>query len=342
MPVTLKDVAKKAGVSVMTVSRIVNNQDSAIPISENTKAKVLEVVKTLNYTPNIMAKGLKSGKTHLVGLIVPGITNSFYAEIIQGIEDIVEDLEYSVILTTTDYKPDKEAKYLELLKRKQVDGLILMPLGDESNVRLIQEIKESIPLVFIVQYSESIKKVSTYKEVSTYVVVDHCAGALQATEHLIKLGHKRIAHLSAMPARLEGYKKALEQNGIRFEPELVERSGYGFEGGYQAMQKLLALDKLPTAVFCAGDRVALGAMKEIREKGLQVPDDVALVGFDDEDIASMVDVPLTTIAQPQYDLGRIAADKLMSLIRGEKVESSLIQPKLVIRESCGAHLSRRK
>ena len=135
--------------------------------------------------------------------------------------------------------------------------------------------------------------------------------------------------------------KALEEHEIRFEPELVERSGYSFEGGYQAMQKLLILNNLPTAVFCACDRVALGAMKAIREKGLQVPEDIALVGFDDEDIVSMIDTPLTTIAQPQYDMGKLAAEKLMSLIKGQKVESRLIQPELIIRESCGAHLKKK-
>ena len=338
MAVTIREIAKIANVSICTVSRVMNNTYPE-KVSKDTRLRVLKVMKNLSYRPSIIARGLAKKKTSMLGLIVPDIISSFFPEIIEGIEDEAKRFDYSLILCTTKGNPQEEAKYLCLLREKRVDGIILTPAtGEHTNIKLFEELRwDKIPLVFIAYYLKEFKGI--------YVVVDHALGGYMATKHLIELGHKRIGHLGYSEClgtgdridkkRLEGYKRALAEHNIEFSQELVVKNVCSWKSGYYSMKELLKIKNRPTAIFAVCDMTAWGAMQAIRQVGLRVPEDIAMVGFDDLKIASLMEVPLTTIAQPKYEMGKIAATKLIKKIEHKKVRGTILKPKLVIRKSSG-------
>ena len=333
MAITIREIAKIANVSICTVSRVINNTYPE-KVSKETRSRVLKIMKDLGYRPSIIARGLVRKRTSMLGLMVPDIISSFYPEIIEGIEDEAKKFDYSLILCITKLNPQEEAKYLRLLREKRVDGIILTPVvGKDANIKLIEEIRrDKIPLIFIAYYLKEFKGI--------YVIVDHTLGGYMATKHLIELGHKRIGHLEVEDwigkKRLEGYKQALDDYDIEFNKELVIRSDYSWESGYRSMKKFLKMKNRPTAVFAVCDMTAWGAMQAIRQAGLKVPEDIAIVGFDDLKIASMMEISLTTVAQPKYEMGKIAATKLIKKIEHKNVRGTILKPKLVIRESSGA------
>lgn len=327
---TIKDVAELAEVHPSTVSRVINGNPR---ISEKTKNKVLLIIKKLGYTPNAIARGLKTKRTHTLGMLIPDITNPFFAEIARGVEDAANKNSFNVILCNTDDKLKKERTYLDILKEKRVDGLILGTAHTKDDSILELE-KNNFPYILVSRNIEELDK--------NCIIIDDVVGGIMATEYLIRLGHQRIAHISgplkvrAAIDRVDGYKNALKKYQIEYKEELIEEGDFRIKGGYQAMKKFLDLSKPPTAIFAANDLLALGAMQAIQKKKFHIPEDFSIIGFDDIRVASFVYPPLTTIRQPMLEMGILAVKMLLKIIEeGEFNQRRIIlQPKLIIRESC--------
>ncbi|MEJ6950438.1 LacI family DNA-binding transcriptional regulator [Natronospora cellulosivora (SeqCode)] len=325
---TIRDVAEKAGVSIATVSRVLNKQSAVKP---STKVKVEKAIKDLNYQPNYLGRNLRRAETKLILVVLQNISNPFYAKVVKGIEDIGHKNNYNIMICNTDSDPTRERSYLELLLNKLVDGVILM--APEIEAEELDQISKNFPLVQCCEYKEGTQ--------APHISIDNLAAGYTAISHLIKLGHNRIGMISASNRLLsaiqreKGYKKALLDAGIEFDTDLIKYGSYGFNGGLRAAKELLNMDKSPTAIFTISDITAIGAIKAIKEKGLKVPDDIAVIGFDNTSIASMYDPQLTTIAQPRYDLGRISMEILLDIINNEDVSSKevYLEHELVIRKS---------
>lgn len=332
---TIRDVARVAGVSKSTVSRVLNADPN---VAEETRCAVFAAIKEIGYTRNALARGLNTQKTGTIGLIISDITNPFHAEVARGVEDLASDFDSNVILCNTDGRPKKEAAYIDLLVEKRVDGIIFTSVkageSDMSNLR-----SKRIPFVFAGRTLPDVEADS--------VVVDNVLGGFQAATHLVRLGHQRIAylagpsHVSASMDRYEGYCQALRRAGMEQDPQLVVEGDFKQEGGYRAMSALLDRTLGVTAVFAANDYMAMGALEAIYERGLRVPEDIAVVGFDDIPFARLHLVQLTTVAQPKYDIGAIAARMLFERIEGkagdEQPRRVVLPPRLVVRRTCGEY-----
>ncbi len=338
MAISIIDVAKMANVSTATASRVINQKDSNIPISEGTKFKVLNAVEKLNYRPNALARGLVTLRTRTIGVVVPNMSTLFFPEVIESIESFARNKDYHIILSMSENNPDEEKECVETFLEKRVDGIIIAPtqLG-VPNVEYFEELQErDIPIVFIDMYLGEVEK--------DFVIIDNKLGAYEAVEYLIKLGHRRIGHiggpreLSAVQDRLTGYIKALESYNIEYDDKLVkELPNIKKEAGYQGMKELIEANNPLTAIFAVTDMVAIGALKAIREAGMKVPEDISLVGFDDIELASFLEVPLTTVSQQQHRIGNLAAEIVIERIekKGEnKHHQIILKPKLIVRESC--------
>jgi DNA-binding LacI/PurR family transcriptional regulator len=339
-PARSQDVAKLAGVSRTTVSFVLNDVPG-VKISEETRQRVLEAARELNYYPTAAARSLASGKTQRIGLILGEgqkrlSADAFLPTFLQGVTALVHQRSYHLVLQMAEDVPSHEA-YARLLREQQVDGLILS--GPRSDDPLVAELaEERFPLILHGQLDDCSLPC---------VDVDNKAGAYQAVSHLIGLGHRRIGFISNAPLsysgtqdRFAGYKQALAEYDIPLDRELVRTAAFLPATGRAAMEELLALPQRPTAVFVASDVVATGAMGAIQSAGLHIPDDMAVVGFDDIFLAAHLQPPLTTVRVPAYGLGWTAAQVLISLIEGdEDVSSVTLETELVIRESCGASRS---
>ena len=330
MNTTIKDVAKLAGVHASTVSRVINNDSR---ISEKTKNRVLLIINKLGYTPNAVARGLKTKRTYTLGMLIPDITNPFFAEIVRGVEDAANKNSFNVILCNTDDKLKKEKIYLEILKGKRVDGFILgtAHVKDKSILELE---KKKFPYILISRNIEKLNK--------NCIIVDDVEGGIMATEYLIKMGHRRIAHITgplktrSALNRLKGYKLALKKHDIEYSDELVGEGDFRIKGGYQVMKRFLKLAEPPTAIFAANDLLALGAMQVIQKKNFRIPEDFSVIGFNDIKLASFVYPPLTTIRQPMLEMGGLAVKTLIKIIeKGEFTQrKEVLESRLIIRESC--------
>lgn len=336
-----QDVAKRAGVSRTTVSFVLNDVPG-VKISAETRQRVLQAARELDYYPTAAARSLASGKTHRIGLVL-GVgqerlaADAFLPTFLQGVTASVHQRGYLLVLQLAEDVPSHEA-YARLIREQQVDGLILSgPRLDDPLLPQLQE--ERFPLILHGRLSGfDIPQVD----------VDNHAGGFQATSHLISLGHRRIAFISNAPLsysgaqeRFRGYNDALVDHNLPLDGSLVRTAAFLPETGREAMEELLNLPERPTAVFVASDVVALGAMGAIRAAGLRIPDDIAVVGFDDIFLAAHSTPPLTTVRVPAYGLGWTSADVLISLIEDEdEVSSILLETELVIRESCGADRTR--
>ncbi|MEH7495047.1 LacI family DNA-binding transcriptional regulator [Neobacillus niacini] len=323
----IQQVAKQAGVSVATVSRVLNGQNS---VSAKTKMRVEEAIKKLNYEPSLLGRNLRTSESRLLLILIPTISNPFYLEIIKGIEQVAISQNYNILLCETDSNPNKENIYFDLIRKKMADGIITM--DPAVNVETLKKLAENFS---IIQCSE-------YEECSgiPYVTIDNEEASYRAVKHLIQIGHHNIALMNAdekylfARQRKMGYKRALEENGITLRNEyIISTPNLGFENGQHAMKKILNLQDRPTAVFAVSDLLAIGALKEINAAGLHVPNDIAVVGFDKIDFSNMTNPTLTTIAQPMRKMGNVAARMLIEKIKGEEVESILLDHELVIRES---------
>jgi LacI family transcriptional regulator len=328
MGVTIKDIAAKANVSTTTVSRVINNKPD---VSDKTKAKIQKIITQNNYQPNDIARGLVLKKTKTIGLIIPDISNPFFPEIIKGVEHKTKDFGYSVIICDTDNQIKQEKSSIDLLLSKQVDGII-MSLSNDSLMDL-DAIKESN--LSIVQLDRNIPDLN-YPMVS----VDNKVSGYKATKYLIDLGHKKIGHVTGelhtktAQDRMEGYKKALNDNNLEINEILIINGDYSKKSGYQAMKKMIN-NQTPTAVFFANDLMALGAYEALDEYNLKIPDDISIIGHDDIDVSSLIQPKLTTMSQPKNKLGKIAAEILLDLIENNKdfSEDVILNTKLVKRQS---------
>ncbi len=331
--ITINELARRSGVSPSTVSRALNDDPV---ISEETKRKVRQVAEELNYTPVRNRKKSSTRKrSKIIALMITDISNPFFPEIVHGVEDLAFDFGYSVSLWNTREDIEREKQYVETIKESEVDGIILGSSRiKEEQIKAIAE--SDIPCVIMNRIVEGLPS----------VFADYENGAYQATKYLVNLGHERIALIngpvSAQPSwwREKGFLRALKESEKEAEENLLSFNSPTVEGGYVATLKLLSISNLPTAIFAYNDLVALGAMKAIMEKNLLIAKDISLVGYDDIFLSAYLDPPLTTVSQPKYMMGKLAADLLFRLINGEKIKNNQIsfKPELIIRSSCGVRV----
>jgi LacI family repressor for deo operon, udp, cdd, tsx, nupC, and nupG len=325
---TIQDVAKEAGVSVATISRVLNNSTAVLP---ETRELVMEAIKKLNYKPNLLARNLRRTEAKIILVLLPNISNTFYARVVKGIEDVANKNGLNVMLCNTDSDVNRERVYLDLLKNKLADGVIFM--APELSVNELTEIGSMYPVVQCSEYLIG-SKVS-------FINIDNTAAAKKAVNHILSLGHKRIGFLTAKRKfistihREQGYRQALEEAGIEFDERLVIEGDYGFKSGIRAGNSFISMPYRPTAVFAVSDMMGLGVIKASIQSGLLVPKDIAVVGFDNIGIAGMYSPGLTTISQPKYDMGCFAMELLLKQLKEKKrdVSEITLEYELIIRES---------
>lgn len=327
--ISIKDVAKAAGVSHSTVSRALSDNPL---IAEKTRARIQRLAQKMGYTPNAIARGLVTQRTHTIGVVVTSIADPFVSEVVRGIEEIAGDQRYRVFLGTSHNDPVREVNLVKALREWRVDGVIIAASRVGSLYKpLLKEI--GVPIVLI-----------NNQHAGTYihsVGVDDVRGAQVATRHLIEQGHRVIAHLQG-PAdhissanRLEGYRCALRDAKIKFDASLVLPGNGRAEAGVHAID-LLEHSPRPTAIFCYNDMTAIGVMSALRRAGIRVPADMSIVGFDDIPFAAYVDPPLTTLHQPKDEMGRAAMMMLLALLHDKPVDNLIMEGKLIVRESTRA------
>jgi LacI family transcriptional regulator len=325
---TIRDVARKANVSIATVSRVVNNNPHKV--SKATRKRVLKAIQGFDYRPNALAKSLLFKKTMTIGIIIPDISNPYYAEIVRGIQDVADQHGYAVMLQNTDRKEERIVKYIYLLREKAADGIIFSGgiIHSEEISTALKELRERVVVI------------GRHKVDFPAVLVDNLGGSAQAIHHLIDLGHKRIGFISGPDKsttakdRLKGYRNALEQRGYPFDKSFVRQGDLTPRSGYLAARELLMQKNRPTAVFAANDQMAFGTISAAQEIGLNVPDDLAVVGFDNIPLSSYFKPSLTTVEIPMYSIGVAAMGMLVDLISLKNIERARwFETKLLVRGS---------
>ncbi|CAI7727023.1 catabolite control protein A [Bacillus altitudinis] len=318
--VTIYDVAREANVSMATVSRVVNGNPNVKP---TTRKKVLEAIDRLGYRPNAVARGLASKKTTTVGVIIPDISSIFYSELARGIEDIATMYKYNIILSNSDQNTDKELHLLNTMLGKQVDGIVFMG-GNITDVH-VEEFKRSpVPIVLAASVEEQAQTPS--------VNINYEQAIYDSVQLLVEKGHKRIAFVSGPMSepinsmrKLAGYKRALEEAGIAFDEALVAEGDYSYDSGIEALANLLDQSDKPTAVIAATDEMALGVIHGAQDRGVLIPEDLEVIGFDNTRLSLMVRPQLTTVVQPTYDIGAVAMRLLTKLMNKEQVEDQIVE-----------------
>ncbi|WP_342431328.1 LacI family DNA-binding transcriptional regulator [Neobacillus sp. FSL H8-0543] len=323
----IQQVAQKAGVSVATVSRVINHAESVAP---KTRLKVENAIKVLNYEPSMLGRNLRNSESRLLIVLIPSISNPFYTEVINGIQNTAIANNYNILLGETDSNPQRENIYFNMIKNKLADGVISM--DPAVNMKKLNDLAEKHPVILCSEYVEGGS--------IPYVTIDNELAAYHAVKHLIKLGNKKIALINSdekflyARQRRRGYERALREFDLPIREEMIYHTKQlDFQDGVQAMRMLLQLNQKPSAVFAVSDTLAIGALKEINASGLHVPDDMAIVGFDKISFSNMTNPTLTTVSQPMYKMGCTAANMLINRISGNNVESILLDHELVIRES---------
>lgn len=335
MAKTISDIAKEAGVSRATVSGVLNDNPN---VSEKTRERVLAIIKKYNYEPNHVARALALRKTGLIGLVVKDISNPLYSKISLGVEEVCEETGYSVIIGNTHKEWQREVEYVNLLKRRRVDGLIIFPLQRGVDISHIRELKEAnLPFVLLAEVPDLD---------ADLVRSDDETGAYQATRHLLNLGRRHVLYIAGPPSfmandrRLEGFKRALGEYDIELTPQHLVQSGWRLEDGYEAGKRIVEEQKMLDGAFCYNDPVAIGLMRALLESGQRIPDDIAIVGFDDSSVSGYLNPGLTTVAQPAHEIGRQAALRLVKRIRDkEKIKSTkqlYLDTQLIVRDSTGS------
>jgi len=325
------DVAKLANVSTATVSRVLRKPDK---VSKDTRQKVMEAIKQLNYQPNMVARQFRTKETKTVLVVIPDVTSPFFSEVLRGIEHTALESGYRVILGDTENDINREHEYIELLLQQQADGAILLTARMDRT--RLEEIANQFPVVLACEYIDEL-------DIPT-VSIDNINGARRATEHLIQLGHTRIAHIAGpmnvilSRDRLKGYEQAIISHQLQIDSLYIKEGDFSLESGYDQMLHLLELEIPPTAVFVFNDLMAIGAIKAAKDKGLRVPEDVAVVGFDNIKMTSVFEPNITTIDQPKYEIGKKAMDLLLNLMNGEALQKKkfVLKDELIVRESSGS------
>ena len=329
---TIKDVAQAAGVSITTVSHAINGTRR---VSDELRERVLKAMKELDYRPNILARGLRLGQTETIGLIVPDNSNLFFAEMARTIEDVGYSSGYSVILCNSDDNVEKQQSYIQVLVAKQVDGIIFISTG-EPDWDLKSLADDGVQVVIVDRDVPNVR--------ADIVLLDNEKAGYEATRYLIGLGHRRIAcitgpsQLTPSAQRVDGYRRALIEAGIALDPAYTMTGDFRILGGETAMTSLLNLEPRPSAVFVCNDMMAIGAIRSARSLGLNIPEHVSIVGFDDIPLARAMFPALTTMAQPITGMARIATELLIQRIRGQMNSTErqriVLTAKLIVRDSC--------
>jgi LacI family transcriptional regulator len=325
----MQDVAERAGVSVTTVSHVINETR---PVSDDLRQRVLAAMGELGYQPNALARSLRRKKTQTLGMIVPDSANPFFAEVARGIEDASFEQGYSVILCNSESDLAKELLYTNVLVEKQVDGILFVAAGVSTEHILTLQARR-MPLVIV---DRDIPGVAVDS-----VLTDNARGGWLAVRHLVDLGHRRIgciagpSDLTPSAERVTGYRQALQEGDIPVNETLIVKGDFQYESGYRAARQLLAMDDPPTAIFACNDLMAVGAIRAALELGRQVPTSLSVVGFDDVRLASFTNPPLTTITQPKYEMGTLAATMLLERMRDRDMppRRQLLDISLMIRQS---------
>ncbi|SDZ20689.1 LacI family DNA-binding transcriptional regulator [Tindallia californiensis] len=330
----IKEVAKKAGVSVATISRVLNHPETVAPAR---KAHVEKIMKEMNYKPNAFARGLNLNRSRTIGLLIPGLTNPLYPEIAEGVEKVAREKGYSVFLCNTEGSLEKETEHVSLLMEKRVDGLILVA-SELSDKKLLKMKQDKIQMVHLGRNRSGLGIPTVY--------TDYKMGGYIATKHLLDIGYRRIAMIQGKKdhpvddEKIEGYKNALKEYGVTPNLDLILIGGEDITGGSIATNKLLSKEEMPQAIFAGNDLMAIGAMEALKRKGISIPHKVAVMGFDDIKPTAYVEPKLTTVSQPVHKMGLMAARLLFENLQdGRKTEEAqpeiYLQPKLKIRRSCG-------
>ncbi|MCL4538205.1 MAG: LacI family transcriptional regulator [Bacteroidetes bacterium] len=338
--VTIYDIAREAGVGIGTVSRVLNDHTSVTP---ETRKRVKEVAKRLNYQPHTYAQRLARRQAETISAIIPFFTNYFFIEVLQGVQDRISQLGYDLVLYGVNNVDQVETYVSRALQRGKVDGILFFSM--KLPEKIVPRLRDArLPMVLVDTVSPDFDSIS----------VANVEGAYTATSHLLELGHQSVgmvnAQLVSTPAleRLQGYRHALESHGIIFSENLVKtgsnskQDGFNREAGYEAMEEFLKLDSnMPRAFFVSSDIQAMGAIAALTERGLRVPEDVAIVGFDDIELAKHM--KLTTMRQPMYQMGVLAIERLVARMSNPEMEilHTTFSPTLVVRETCGAFMRRR-
>ena len=326
--VNIRQVADKAGVSIATVSRVINKSGS---VSQDTKNRVEEVIEELEYKPNLLGRNLRRAETRMILVSLNNIANPFYSRIVKGIEEHGKEKGYNIMIYNNNGDSEREKIYLNLLLNRLVDGVIL--LSPKISANQLSEIGKNYSVVQCCEYKKGVN--------IPRVSVDNVEAARTAVSYLINNGHRHIAMISGYKdvlsavQREEGYRLAMEEAGLGWDENMIINGDYTYKGGEKAAREFISMKKKPTAIFAISDNMAVGAVKAIKEEGLKIPEDIAVVGFDNTQIASVYDPRITTISQPRYKLGEIAVDLLIKIIKGEKLEKNeyYLDHELIIRES---------
>ena len=325
---TIWDVAKRAGVSIASVSRVINQ--SPHKVSETARIRILEAVKELDYRPNALAQGLIMKRSMTIGTIIPDISNPYYAEIVRGIQDVAEEFGYAVVLQNTDRTKNRIIRCIQVLREKRADGIIFSG-GIIHAYETLSSLKELTGRVVVI---------GRHEVDFPAVRVDNMGGATQAVQHLLELGHERIGFISGPKMstssidRLKGYKNALAQNGRHFDAGLVKQGNLTPESGFQAAKEVLGRRERPTAILASNDLMAFGAIRAARSLGFRVPQDLSVVGFDNIPLSSYFEPPLTTVEIPMHSVGTASMQMLADLLSGREFSRvRLFTTRLLVRES---------
>lgn len=329
---TIEGIAKLAGVSKGTVSRVINNKPEGV--SEETRKRIQDIIEEVGYVPNLMARSITVAQTKTIGLIIPDVQNPFFAQVIRGVEDCAMQYGYTVFLCNSDSNIEKEKKYLFQFLQKRVDGIIINTSGEIKHPKLTTLIHNSnVPVVLLDRKTSDFAKYPG-------VYVDNFSAAMKGTLFLIDNGNQDIAYLGGDPVqttldRYEGFSKAHKERNLEPRKELISFGEHNIASGYERTKELLLLEKRPDAIFAGSDIIAVGVCRALREANIQVPREIEILGFDNIWICDAVTPTLSTIAQPIYEIGYVAAEKIMNsiLIKEQKQEDEYLETHLILRDS---------
>lgn len=315
MATSIKDVAREAGVSIATVSRVLNDIDV---VNEDTKKKVVDAIKMLGYRPNIVARSLKTQRTKTIGILVPDISSQFYPEIVRGAEDVANIYDYNVILCNSDFDVEKEKEYLRVLREKMVDGVIYMSSSLNSEILdLINELNIKTILV------ETKDKEGTLPSVT----IDNIAATYEGTKYLIEEGIKKLAFIgvnsdnqNAWGDRYVGFEKAVNEAGLKLDESLIYFDSLKVKTGYEGVAEILKSGTKFDGIVCASDEIAMGTINALRDNNINVPEDVSVIGFNNNYVSAIFYPKITTISQPSYDMGSVAMRMLIKLLNKKELE----------------------
>ncbi len=339
-PYTISDVAKKLGVSKSTVSRALNNSPE---ISDATKERIRKVAQALNYEPNHIARSLTTKKTWTVGVLLEDISNSFFTEVAKGIETVMNQAGYMMLLTSSDFNAENEYSLTKNLIRNRVDGMLITPISSESiTIELLKQRK--VPFFIMNAQSED--------DTVSWIDTDNFKGGYLAAKYLLELGHRRFMFVRSMilfgnRQRYAGFEKAIAEYGLDMRDNVILGDAVNSKAGYEVVRAYLkkhGKKNLPSAILTTNDATAIGVMECLLEHEIRIPEDVSIIGYDDINIAALIRVPLTTIHQPKFKMGELAARKLLERLSGEgqgKAEHIVLEPRLFVRKSCKEYKERR-